>query len=67
MIELLRIERACVAKADACGRNCAACELVQDGAELLEMYDAVIALLNAHSVTWKKPDFSGHTGGDYPN
>ena len=45
MLELLKIERECVSRADTCDRNCASCDLVQDTNELLEMYDKVIRLV----------------------
>ena len=41
-IELLKIERECVKRADTCGRDCANCKLVQDDKELIAMYDFVI-------------------------
>lgn len=40
-IELLKIERVCVRRADVCDRECGKCSLVQDTDELLEMYDSV--------------------------
>lgn len=47
MIELLQIEHECMLRGahDACDRNCAVCELVQDDGDLHEMYTDVIALL----------------------
>ena len=45
-LELLKIERECIKRADACNRNCAKCDLVQDPNELLEMYDWVISNLS---------------------
>ena len=42
ILELLKIERECVARRNTCGRNCASCELVQEDWELLEMYDMLI-------------------------
>lgn len=42
ILELLKIERECVARGNTCGRTCATCELVQDDKELLEMYDTLI-------------------------
>ena len=45
IIQLLNTERNCVIRAQSCDRNCAKCELVQDTDDLLEMYDAVIAIM----------------------
>lgn len=52
MIELLEIEHECMLRGahDACDRNCADCELVQDDGELHEMYASVIALLKEHNI-----------------
>lgn len=41
-IELLKIERECVKRANTCGRDCANCKLVQDDKELITMYNFVI-------------------------
>lgn len=45
MIELLKIERACVIKNNgtSCDRECEKCILCQDSEELIAMYDDVIA------------------------
>ena len=43
-IELLGIERECVSR--DCDRDCGMCDLVQDQAELLEMYDEVIRVIS---------------------
>lgn len=47
MLDLLEIEHECMLRGshDACDRNCADCDLVQDDGELHEMYTDVIALL----------------------
>jgi hypothetical protein len=47
IIELLEIEHECILRAghDACDRNCADCDLVQDDGDLHEMYTDVITLL----------------------
>ena len=46
VIELLSIERECVARNESgCDRDCAHCDLVQETAELLEMYSAAIAII----------------------
>ena len=45
-IELLKIERECVSRnTNGCDRNCAACDLVQEDWELLEMYGRLIEWL----------------------
>ena len=41
---LMRIEKECVTRADACDRRCDKCELVQDTGELLSAYDFVLAM-----------------------
>lgn len=41
-IELLKIEKQCVERANTCGRDCAHCPLVQEDKELIEMYEYVI-------------------------
>lgn len=50
MLELLEIEHECILRNshNACDRNCADCDLVQDDDELHEMYTDVIALLKEH-------------------
>ena len=47
MIELLEIEHECMLRKshDSCDGDCADCDLVQDDAELHEMYTDVLALL----------------------
>ena len=44
-LELLKIERECISRANTCNRDCANCELVQDDKELLEMYDLTIGIM----------------------
>ena len=44
-IELLKIERECVKRANMCGRDCTNCKLVQDDKELISMYNFVIKYL----------------------
>lgn len=46
-IELLRIERECVRRAETCTRHCEVCPLVQDDKELVQAYDQAIGLLDA--------------------
>ena len=48
IIELLKIEHECMLRGahNICDRNCSECELVQDDAELHEMYTSAIAILN---------------------
>ena len=45
-LELLKIERECVNRANYCERDCLHCELVQDDAELIRMYDYVIRYIS---------------------
>ncbi len=59
MIELLRIERECVLSARSCGRDCEHCTLVQKDADLIEMYDGVIRLLEKFKISLKKPKAKG--------
>ena len=47
ILELLKIERECIARANTCGRICATCELVQEDDELLELYDTLIEKFNS--------------------
>ena len=47
IIELLRIERECVRRAETCTRHCEICPLVQDDKELIQAYDQAIGLLDA--------------------
>ena len=44
-LDLLKIERACVMKANTCGRDCANCALVQEDTELIKMYNYVISAM----------------------
>lgn len=46
-IELLKIERECVHRAETCTRQCERCPLVQDTGDLLEAYDDAIMWLKA--------------------
>lgn len=41
-IEILENEKACVLKANTCGRNCARCDLVLPDVEILEAYNMAI-------------------------
>ena len=45
-VQLLEIEKECIRRSADCNRDCARCELVQDGAELSEAYDTAIATLH---------------------
>ena len=45
VVQLMRTELACVKRAATCGRQCAACDLVQDDKELIEAYKRVIDTL----------------------
>ena len=49
MIELLNIEHQCVLRNtnDNCNRDCGACDLVQDDADLDEMYTEAVSILEA--------------------
>ena len=38
-IALVKIERECVIRADACDRKCEKCDLLQDSTELTDMYE----------------------------
>ena len=38
-IALVKIERECVIRADVCDRKCEKCDLLQDSAELIDMYE----------------------------
>ena len=44
-IEMPKIERECVKRANTCDRDCANCKLVQDDKELISMYNFVIKYL----------------------
>ena len=46
IIELIKIEKQCVLRADTCDRQCDNCDLVQDSNKLLEMYDEIIYILD---------------------
>ena len=41
-VEILENEKACVSKANTCGRNSAECDLVLPDAEILEAYNMAI-------------------------
>lgn len=41
-IEILQNEKACVQKANICGRNCAECDLVLPDTEIIEAYNMAI-------------------------
>ena len=45
ILDLLEIERECILRNNGqnCDRDCERCDLVQDPADLIEMYNAVIA------------------------
>lgn len=44
-VQLMKIERECIKRAETCNRDCRNCGLVQPTADLLEAYDVVIAEL----------------------
>lgn len=44
-LELMRIERECIMRAEYCDRNCRECVLVQDAEELKDAFDYVIKML----------------------
>ena len=44
-VEILENEKACVLKANTCGRNCAECDLVLPDTEILEAYNMAIEVL----------------------
>ena len=46
IVELIKIEKQCVLRADTCDRQCDNCDLVQDSNKLLEMYDEIIYILD---------------------
>ena len=62
IVELLNIERECVARGNTCGRTCASCELVQEDQELLEMYDT---LINTYTSTIRGLRLKAQTIDDY--
>lgn len=45
-VNIIRKERACVIRADICGRDCARCDLVMKTEDIIEAYDmAIFALM----------------------
>ena len=46
-IDILRIERTCVQRADTCDRVCEACDLVLPKEDIIKAYNTAIALLDA--------------------
>ena len=44
-IALVKIERECVIRADACDRKCEKCDLLQDSTELTDMYEQLVEWL----------------------
>lgn len=45
-VKIIRKERACVIRADICGRDCGRCDLVMKTENIIEAYDiAIFALI----------------------
>ena len=49
-VKIIRKERACVIRADICGRDCAKCDLTMKEENIIEAYDmAIFALMKGEN------------------
>ena len=59
-ISLVKIERECVIRADACDRKCEKCDLLQDSTELTDMYEQLAEWLEELKCYKNDNDFSDY-------
>lgn len=51
VVEILENEKACVVKADNCGRKCKKCSLIRPSKDIITAYDKAISWLNMFRAT----------------